>query len=118
MSVLCSQHGAVLELNCSSLELCCLREFRARRHNCFIWDEAHPFLIARNRMLFHAPTCLIDMSHSPTGQPVLKLCVNDDCSIILTNSWNEDLETQAEAFVRWIQACTLVLIVGPKLYIE
>ena len=118
MSVLCFQHGAVLELNCSRLELCCLRDFSVLRHKCIMWDEAHPRLVARNRKLFQHPACWLDMNHSPTGQHVWKVWVNDACSILLTNSWEEDLLTLDDAAIAWVRANSMVLTIDRKLFIE
>ena len=83
-----------------------------------MWDEAHPRLVARNRKLFQHPACWLDMNHSPTGQHVWKVWVNDACSILLTNSWEEDLLTLDDAAIAWVRANSMVLTIDRKLFIE
>ena len=110
--------GAVLELNCAGLEHVCLQDFSAVRHKCIMWDEVHPRLVASNRKLFQHPACWLDMNHSPTGQHVLRLWVNDACSILLTNSWEEDLQTLEESAAAWVRANTIVLSIYTKLWFD
>ena len=72
--------GSVLELNCAGLQHVCLQDFHALRHRCILWDECSPGLVSANRKLFQHPACWLDMGHSPTGQHVIKVWLNDACS--------------------------------------
>ena len=44
--------------------------------------------------------------------------VNDACSILLTNSWEEDLLTLDDAAIAWVRANSMVLTIDRKLFIE
>ena len=63
--------GSVLELNCAGLASICLHDFDNSKHECLLWDEASPKLVADNRKVFQHPACKVELGHSPTGQHVV-----------------------------------------------
>ena len=100
--------GALLELNCCSTQSICLTGFDAMVHRCILWDEASPQLVTRNRKVFQHPACWIDLGHSPTGQHVVHVFLNDACSIIATNSWQTEVEKLSPEDQEWLAANVVV----------
>ena len=100
--------GRVLELNCAGLKHVCLQEFRPSNHSCILWDECSPSLVAANRKLFQHPACWVDMGHSPTGQHVVKVWLNDAVSIIASNGWEDDLRRMPHGDSQWVLQISFV----------
>ena len=93
---------AVLELNCAGLKHVCLQDFDALRRRCVLWDEGSPQLVADNRKVFQHPACWIDLGHSPTAQHVMRVWLNDACSIIATNKWEDALAQMIHGGAQWV----------------
>ena len=108
--------GAVLELNCAGVEYVCLAGFDAAVHRCLLWDEAGPKLVAMNRKVFQHPACWVDLGHSPTGQHVVNVFLNDCCSVIATNSWRSEVEKLCEEDQAWLAANAVVFVVSKPLW--
>ena len=104
--------GRVLELNCAGLKHVCLQEFSPSKHSCILWDECSPKLVAANRKLFQHPACWVDMGHSPTGQHVVKVWLNDAVSIIACNAWEDDLRRLSHGDAQWVihNACVFHVV--------
>ncbi len=100
--------GSVLELNCAGVEVVCLQAFNQREHKCIIWDEISPSLVSSNRKLFQHGACWIDMGHSPTGQHVVRVWLNDCCSICVSNKWREELQRMPLVDATWLEANSIV----------
>ena len=99
----------VLELNCAGLEHICLSSFDPEEHKCILWDELSAHVIARNRKLFQHPACFVDVGHSPTGQFVQHLWLNNAVSIVATNRWHEDIQsTTSESDRSWFKLNAVV----------
>jgi len=60
--------GSIQEFNCAGLVSICLHSFDNLKHECLLWDEASPKLVADNRKVFQHPACKVKLGHSPTGQ--------------------------------------------------
>ena len=108
--------GRVLELNCASLKHVCLQEFKPSQHSCILWDECSPALVAANRKLFQHPACWVDMGHSPTGQHVVKVWLNDAVSIIASNAWEDDLRKLSQGDAQWVVSNSFVFHVVRPLW--
>ena len=96
----------------------CIHGFNATQHKCLLWDEASPKLVADNRKVFQHPACMIDLGHSPTGQHVIHVFLNDCCSIITTNSWHEQALELADGDQAWLRANVVVFDVTQPLWQE
>ena len=108
--------GAVLELNCAGVDSVCLVGFDSTKHRCLLWDEASPNLVSKHRKVFQHPACWVDLGHSPTGQHVINVFLNDSCSVIATNSWNSQaLQLPAEDQA-WLAANVVVFDVTQPLW--
>ena len=109
--------GSVLELNCAGVKHCCLQYFSAERHRCIMWDECSPKLVAEHRKVFQHGACWVDVGHSPTGQHVLKFWLNDTCSVIISNRWNEELSRMFVSDSDWVRANSVVIEVVSPLWL-
>ena len=94
--------GAVCELNAKGLTSVCLSTFDAEVHQCILWDEASPKLVADNRKVFQHPLTLVDIGHSPTGQHVKQYYLNDCVSIIASNDWLEEMAVLPAEARAWV----------------
>ena len=108
--------GAVLELNCAGVQYVCLPGFDAHVHRCLLWDEAGPKLVANNRKVFQHPACWVDLGHSPTAQHVVRIVLNDCCSVIATNSWHSELAKLPAEDQNWLAANVVVFDVQKPLW--
>jgi hypothetical protein len=108
--------GSVLELNCAGLASICLHGFDSLIHECLLWDEASPKLVADNRKVFQHPTCKVDLGHSPTGQHVVNYFLNDCCSVITSNSWHDEALRLPLADQAWLDANIVIFNVVQPLW--
>ena len=108
--------GTVLELNCAGVEYVCLSGFDAAMHRCLLWDEAGPTLVAASRKVFQNPTCWVDLGHSPTGQHVVNVFLNNCCSSIATNSWHSEVHKLPTDDQGWLAANVVVFEVTQPLW--
>ena len=109
--------GQVMELNCAGLQHVCLGSFDSTRHKCIFWDEIGTKLGLRNINMFQHPAAWVDLGHSPTGQHVHHLWLNDSCSMLASNHWREDIKgLSSESDKEWLEANTVVLVVSEVLW--
>ena len=110
--------SAVLELNCAGLVHVCIPGFDALEHKCIFWDELSAVVVTANRKLFQHPAVFVDIGHSPTGQHVKKLWLNDSMSVIATNHWAEDVSRMESASdVLWLTSNCVVVTVDSPLFL-
>ena len=110
--------GRVLELNLAGVNVVCLQSFQHQKPDCLLWDEASPALVARNRKLFQHPACMVDTGHSPTGQYVLHVFLNDCVSIICSNSWSAELTKLDEESRDWVVANSVLYVITQPMWEE
>ena len=108
--------GSVLELNAAGLTSICLHGFDPLVHRCLLWDEASPKLVADNRKVFQHPACWLDLGHSPTGQHVVQVFLNDCCSILTSNSWHMDVRKLPHDAAAWLDQNVVVFDVTKPLW--
>ena len=108
--------GAVLELNCASLQDICLDGFDCLKHEAILWDEASASLVSNNRKVFQHPLCEVDLGHSPTGAHVRRFYLGSCCSVITTNKWYEDLKKLPPGDQKWLEANMVVFDVERPLW--
>ena len=108
--------GRVLELNCAGVSTLCLGGFDAALHRCLLWDEASPKLVSANRKVLQHPACWVDLGHSPTGQHVVHVFLDDCCSVIATNSWHSEVAQLATEDQAWLAANAVVFDVTQPLW--
>ena len=110
--------GSVLELNAAGLSCVNLQAFDPEQHRCILWDEAGPRLIADNRKVFQHPACWVDIGHSPTGQHIQHVWLNDSVSCVCTNRWHEDVEAiPSELDRQWLQSNVVVVRVEEPMWL-
>jgi hypothetical protein len=95
--------GSVQEFNCAGLVSICLHDFDNLKHECLLWDEASPKLVADNRKVFQHPACKVKLGHSPTGQHVV-IILYDCCFAITLSSRHEDLLRLPLPDQQWLRA--------------
>ena len=109
--------ASVLELNCAGVTSVCLGSFDVTKHQCLLWDEASPVLILSNRKIFqHQPT-LVDLGHSPTGSHVVRVYLGNCCSVITSNSWQDDARKLSRADQDWLDVNAVVFSVVQPLWL-
>ena len=106
----------VLELNCANLTHVCLPGFQPLKHQCVLWDECTPKLVAQNRKVFQHPPCFVDLGHSPTAQHLYNVYLNDSVSIVASNSWIEQAALLCSSDREWLAENSLVLRVTEPLW--
>ena len=57
------------------------------------------------------------MGHSPTGQHVIKVWLNDACSVITSNKWEEELSKLPHGDSQWLIANSHVFTVKSPLWL-
>ena len=109
--------GALLELNAANMGTPCLPGFDEEKHKAIFWDECPAILVSDNRKLFQHTATLIDLGHSPAGQHIKRVWLNDAVSIIATNRWEEDVAAMnSPSDEAWLRANTVVIRVTTPLY--
>ena len=109
---------ALLELNCANCA--CVPDLRAfdyMTHKVVLFDEACVAMVLKNRKLFQAPACLIDLGHSPTGRDVYRVFLNDAVLVIASNKWTDEVESLDSASDRaWILANQVLVVVTESMF--
>ena len=109
--------GSLLGLNAANMKTPCLPVLDEDIHKAIFWDECPAFLVSENRKLFQHTATLIDLGHSPTGQHIKRVWLNDAVSIIATNRWEEDVAAlPAESDAAWLRVNTIVIRVTSPLF--
>ena len=111
---------ALLELNCAN-SACVpdLRAFDWETHKVILFDEACVEMVLKNRKLFQAPACLIDLGHSPTGRDVYRVFLNDAVLVIASNKWTDEVASLESASDRaWIIANQVLVVVTESMFQE
>ena len=111
---------ALLELNCANAA--CVPDLRAfdhETHKVVLFDEACVEMVLKNRKLFQAPACLIDLGHSPTGRDVYRVFLNDAVLVIASNKWTDEVANLASESDRaWIIANQVLVVVTESMFQE
>ena len=109
---------ALLELNCANCSAVPdLRTFNYDLHKVLLFDEAPLTMVLKNRKLFQAPCCLLDLGHSPTGRDVYRIWLNDAVLVIASNRWTEELEAvESESDRAWIKANQVWVFVKESMF--
>ena len=100
----------VFETNCAACPEPELRDFRALYHQAILFDEASPTMVLRQRKLFQAPACFVELGCSVTNCHAYRVCVGGIRLIICSNGWTEAvaaLESQADQ--DWLNHNSIVL---------
>ena len=101
---------ALLEINARQMKSICLHGFQQSKTRGILWDECSAELVIASRKVFQHSTCLVDIGHSPAGQHVKHVWLNDCVSIICSNRWREDVEAlPSESDRAWLRKnCVIV----------
>lgn len=107
-----------LELNCAGCRFPDLRSFDPEVHQLILFDEGLPEMVSAHRKLFQCPPVQVDLGHSPTGQSVYKVFLNDSVLVICSNGWREAVAALPNPADRdWIRANQVLVVVESKLFI-
>ena len=66
------------------------------------------FLVLSNRKVFQHQPVMVDLGHSPTGSHVVRVYLGNCCSVITSNSWQDDVRKLSRADQDWFD-CNVVL---------
>ena len=106
--------GKVLEVNCASGAEPNLRPFLRAKHQGILFDEATPALVLRQKKMFQAPACWLDLGGSTTNCHAYPLMLSGTKMMICSNTWDEHLQELGEADRDWLIANSVcVEVLGP-----
>ena len=105
----------VLETNCASTPEPDLREYCPLRHKAVLFDEASPDMVLRQKKLFQAPPCMVELGSSTTNCHCYKVLVYRQRLVICSNKWTQTIEGMTdEADRSWLRLNSFVLNVGSE----
>jgi hypothetical protein len=115
---LAASHSAILEINCGACIEPDLRMFRHAQHKYILFDEIRPHVVLRQRKLFQAGPCLVDLGASATNRFGYRKCLYKTMLILSTNIWSEDLEDKdmSQGDRSWLQANSVLVRVDAPLW--
>jgi len=99
----------ILELNCSSGDDPAMREFIWTRHKLILFDEAHPQMVARQRLLFQAGTQDITLGTSATNCHSYNVYCHQVRMVLCTNCWEEETRGMIPEDREWLAANSVIV---------
>ena len=105
----------VLETNCASTPEPDLREYCPLKHKAVLFDEASPSMVLRQKKLFQAPPCMVELGSSTTNCHCYKVLLYRQRLVICSNKWTQTLEGMDDGADRsWLTLNSFVLNVGSE----
>ena len=104
------------EINCAAGAEPDLREFRLGQHKDVLFDEIRPHVVLRQRKLFQAGPCLVDLGASATNCFSYRKCLYQTKLILSTSIWSEDIESLPEGDRSWLQENSVLVRVDASLW--
>ena len=101
----------VLELNCSSGEEPDLRDFIWSKHKLILFDESHPQMVTKQRLLFQADIQLIQLGTSATNCHNYTVCCHGIHMVLCTNCWHEEARLLIPEDRDWVFANSIELCI-------
>ena len=110
--------GEVLEVNCASGQEPDLRTFSHFRHKIILFDEATPEMVLRQKRLFQAPNCFIQLGTSTTNCHAYTVFLSGTGLVVCANTWMERLCRLSPADQEWINTNSFVAHVAELLWLD
>ena len=107
-----------LELNCAAASEPDLRTFDPEHHSAVLFDEASAAMVLKQKKLFQAPPCWIQLGASTTNCHSYEVVMAGCKMIICSNRWDEELEALGEADREWLNANSVKVRVDDPFWIE
>ena len=107
----------LLEVNCSSGAEPDLRSFQHAKHKYILFDEIRPHVVLRQRKVFQAGPCMVDLGSSATNCHSYRRCLYQVRMVLSTNIWTEDLELLTEGDRGWLQENSVFVKVENPLWV-
>ena len=108
----------VLEVNCASGQEPDLRTFSHFRHKIILFDEATPEMVLRQKKLFQAPNCFIQLGTSTTNCHAYTVFLSGTGLVVCANTWMERLRLLSPADQEWITTNSFVEHIAEPLFLE
>lgn len=113
---LCPPDQHTLELNCSGGQEPLLREFSFSSHGLILFDEVGPAQVARQRKLFQAPDCPVQLGASATNCHAYEVFVHGIRMVCCSNVWRRELSQLCADDQDWIAANSVYVRVAAPLW--
>ena len=79
-----------------------MRQFQWSRHKLVLFDEAHPEMVAKQRLLFQAGTQIVQLGTSATNCHSYSVFVHRVRMVLASNYWSRELKTLSEDDRAWL----------------
>ena len=81
----------MFETNCANCPEPELRDFDPLVHQLILFDEASAQMVIRQKKLFQAPACMVEMACSNTNCHSYKVLLSGIRMVICSNGWSEEV---------------------------
>ena len=108
----------VYEVNCANGQEPDLRTFSHFRHKVILFDEATPEMVLRQKKLFQAPNCFIQLGTSTTNCHAYTVFPSGTGLVVCANTWMERLRLLSPADQEWITTNSFVEHIAEPLFLE
>ena len=110
---MCGNPEKVYEVNCASCPEPEMRDFKSMWHQIVLFDEAAPEMVIKQKKLFQAPPCFVELGCSTTNCHSYKVLVSGTKLVICSNGWTEQVsKMKLDADKSWLHHNSFVLKVG------
>ena len=100
----------VFETNCASCPEPELRDFNALYHQIILFDEAAPQMVIKQKKLFQAPPCFVELGCSTTNCHAYRVLLTGIRLVICSNGWSEEVAAmRSQADRDWLHDNSIVL---------
>ena len=113
---LAKEGWGTLELNCAGGSEPDLRAYRLREHDCIVFDEITAFQVVKQKKLFQAAPCFVELGCSTTNCHSYKVYVHRRKMVLCTNTWLSDLKQMAEDDASWLEENAILLHVTQPMW--
>ena len=107
---------SILEVNCSTTAEPDLKAFKHAKHSFILFDEIQPSVVLRQRKLFQASPCMVELGSSTTNCHSYRRCFYQVRMILSTNVWSELFPSLSEGDRSWLDENSVVIQVRSPLW--
>ena len=88
-------------------------DYKHMKHQIVLFDEASPEMVIKQKKLFQAPPCFVELGCSTTNCHSYKVLVSGTKLVICSNGWTEQVsKMKLDADKSWLHHNSFVLKVG------
>ena len=110
--------GHFFEINMSAAPEPNLREYDHEKHELILFDECHVEVILKQKRLFQAPACLVNLGASATNCFAYQVWVHRKRLVVTSNVWKSSLTALTTEDREWIERNSIYVYVSEPLYVQ